>query len=325
MRTYRLSLGVLAILAILAPAAPAQSQQWPAKPVKIIVPFAAGGNGDIIARLIAPNLSEALGQQFVVENRPGAGGTFAAEAVARSPADGYTLFMGNVPVIAIAPAAAKTTYDPVKDFSPISVIGTNPLVFVVHPSMPAATMAEFVDHVRKHPGKLTYAASGAGTLIHLSTALFLKRAGIEMIAVNYRGGGAPPLTDLIAGHVNAYLANLAVVLPHARSGALRPLAVTSERRVAQMPAVPTFMESGFPGFKVLTWNGLMAPAGTPRDITERIAREVARTVKDPHLTEKLAGIGVEPLGNTPDEFAAMVAADIALWKEAVRIAGEPEK
>jgi tripartite-type tricarboxylate transporter receptor subunit TctC len=325
MRTYRPSLGVLAILAALTPASPAPAQQWPAKPVKIIVPFAAGGNGDIITRLIAPSLGEALGQQFVVENRPGAGGTFAAEAVARSPADGYTLFMANVPVIAIAPAAGKTSYDPVKDFSPISVIGTNPLAFVVHPSLPVTTMAEFIDHVRKHPGKLTYAASGAGTLIHLSTALFLKRAGIEMIPVNYRGGGAPPLTDVIAGHVNAYLANLAVVLPHARSGALRPLAVTSERRVAQMPDVPTFMESGFPGFKVLTWNGLMAPAGTPRDITERIAREVARTVKDPHLTEKLAGIGVEPLGNTPDEFAAMVAADIALWKEAVRIAGEPEK
>jgi tripartite-type tricarboxylate transporter receptor subunit TctC len=325
MRTYRPSLGVLAILAALAPASPALAQQWPAKPVKIIVPFAAGGNGDIIARLIAPNLGEALGQQFVVENRPGAGGTFAAEAVARSPADGYTLFMANVPVIAIAPAAGKMSYDPVKDFSPISVIGTNPLVFVVHPSLPVTTMAEFVDHVRKHPNKLTYAASGAGTLIHLSTALFLKRAGIDMIAVNYRGGGAPPLTDLIAGHVNAYLANLAVVLPHARSGALRPLAVTSERRVAQMPDVPTFIQSGFPGFKVLTWNGLMAPAGTPKDVTERLAQEVARSVKDPLLAEKLAGIGVEALGNTPDAFAAMVAADIALWKEAVRVAGEPEK
>jgi tripartite-type tricarboxylate transporter receptor subunit TctC len=325
MRTYRPSLGVLAILAALAPASPAPAQQWPAKPVKIIVPFAAGGNGDIIARLIAPSLGEALGQQFVVENRPGAGGTFAAEAVARSPADGYTLFMANVPVIAIAPTAGKTSYDPVKDFSPISVVGTNPLVFVVHPSLPVTTMAEFVDHVRKHPNKLTYAASGAGTLIHLSTALFLKRAGIEMIAVNYRGGGAPPLTDLIAGHVNAYLANLSVVLPHARSGALRPLAVSSERRVAQMPDVPTFIESGFPGYKVLTWNGLMAPAGTPKDITERLAQEVARTVKDPQLAEKLAGIGVDPLGNTPDAFAAMVAADIALWKEAVRVAGEPEK
>jgi tripartite-type tricarboxylate transporter receptor subunit TctC len=204
MQARRALLGSLAALVALGLAPPAQSQGWPQRPVKIIVPFAAGGNGDIIARVVAHPLGEALGQPFVVEARPGAGGAIAAEAVARAPADGYTLFMGNTPVISIAPAAGKTPYDPVTDFAPISTVGTNPLILVVHPGIPANTLAEFVDYARRQPNKLTYAASGAGTLIYLSTALFLKRAGIDMIPVNYRGGGAPPLADVIAGHVNAY-------------------------------------------------------------------------------------------------------------------------
>ena len=320
MPTCRRLLACLAFLAALASLSPAHAQAWPQRPVRIIVPFAAGGNGDIIARLIAPTLGEALGQPLVVENRPGAGGTFAAEAVARAPADGYTLLLGNVPAIAIAPIAGKTAYDPVKDFAPISVVGTNPLVLVVNPGVPAGSMAEFIAHVRGNPNTLTYAASGAGTLIQLTTVLFLKRAGLDMIPVNYRGGGALPLTDVIAGHVNAYIANLSVVLPHVKSGALRALAVTNERRAPQIPDVPTFIESGFAGFRVLTWNGLMAPAGTPRDVTERIAHEVVRAVKDPQLAEKLSTIGVDPLGSSPDAFAAMIAADIALWREAVRIA-----
>lgn len=325
MHARRALLGSLAALVALGLAPPAQSQGWPQRPVKIIVPFAAGGNGDIIARIVAHPLGEALGQPFVVEARPGAGGAIAAEAVARAPADGYTLFMGNTPVISISPAAGKTSYDPVKDFAPISTVGTNPLILVVHPGIPANTLAEFVDYARRQPNKLTYAASGAGTLIYLSTALFLKRAGIDMIPVNYRGGGAPPLADVIAGHVNAYFANLSVVLPQAGSGTLRLLAISSEQRAPQLPDIPTFIESGFPGFKIHTWNGLMAPAGTPKEIIDSIANEVTRAVKDPKIAARLVANGVDPLGNSPEQFAAMIASDIALWTEAVKIAGVQEK
>lgn len=195
---------------------------------------------------------------------------------------------------------------------------------IVHPSVPARTIADFVDYVRRQPGKVAYAALGTGSLAHLGMMLFLKRAGTEMIPVSYKGGSAP-MTDVIAGHVPAYFTSLSGVLPHAASGAVRLLAVSGERRASQVPDVPTFIESGYPGFKVVTWNGLLAPAGTPKDIVDGIAHEVARAVKDPQIAERLASNGVDPLGNSPDEFAAQIAADIALWAEAVKIAGVQEK
>jgi tripartite-type tricarboxylate transporter receptor subunit TctC len=321
----RASLASLAILAALGFATTAQSQGWPQKPVKIVVPFAAGGSSDGIARVIAQSLSETYGPQFIVENRPGAGGALAAETVARSQPDGYTLLLAALPQIAIVPAMTKISYDPVKDFAPISNIGTNPFVLVVHPSMPVNNVAEFIEHVGKQPNKLSYVASNIGSLAHLSMALFLKRAGLEMIPVTYKGGGAAPLTDVIAGHVPTYFTTLSDVLPHRASGALRLLAVSSEKRASQLPDIPTMIESGFPGFKTMTWNGLMAPAGTPKDVIDRIAKDVVRAVKDPKVAERLASFGVDPLGNSPAEFAAMIAADIPFWAEAVKIAGVQEK
>src|SRR5712691_5475077 len=306
METLRVCLTPILILAALVISQPAHSQYWPQKPVKIIVPFPPGGNTDGIARIIAERLGEALGQQFVVENRAGASGTLAAENVAR------------------APAMTKTPYDPVKDFVPISIIGSNPLVLVVHPSMPVRTVAEFVEYVRKQPVKLAYAAAGVGSIVHLSTAMFLHRAGLEMIPVTYKGG-APALTDVIAGHVPVYFPNLSEALPHATSGVLRLLAVSSETRVPQLPDLPTLSESGYPGFKAVTWNGLMAPAGTPGEVIERIAKEVARAIAEPRLAERIAGFGVTPLGSSPEQFAATIAADTALWAEAVKIAGVQEK
>jgi tripartite-type tricarboxylate transporter receptor subunit TctC len=318
MRTHRLATAALAVLAVLAMPAAVQAQAWPHKPVKIIVPFAPGGNTDGIARMIAQPLSDSFGQQFVVENRPGAAGAIAAEAVVRAPADGHTLLMGTPTQIAIVPATTKAAYDPVKDLAPISVIGTNPYVLAVHHSVPARTLAEFVAHARTN--KLNYAAPVRGGASHLGMVLFLKRAGIDMDPVAYRGG-APPMTDLVAGHVPAYFALLSDVVPHATSGAVRLLAVSSERRVRQIPDVPTFAESGYPGFRVLTWNGLMAPAATPKEVTDRIAGEVTRAVRDAKFVERLGGFGVDPLGNSPSEFAAMIVADIALWTEAVKGAG----
>jgi tripartite-type tricarboxylate transporter receptor subunit TctC len=229
-----------------------------------------------------------------------------------------------VSVLAVLPAMTRTSYDPVKDFVPISNIGTNPNVLVTHPGFPAKSVAEFVDYVRAQPQKLSYVASSLGSLAHLSMALFLKRAGLEMIPVSYKGG-AVPLTDVIAGHVSTYFPPISDVLPHRTSGALRLLAVSSEQRAPQIPDVPTLSESGFPGSKTQTWNGLLAPAGTPKEIIERIAREIARAVKEPTFVERLASLGVDPLGNSPAQFAAMIAADIPFWAEAVQIAGIQEK
>jgi tripartite-type tricarboxylate transporter receptor subunit TctC len=323
MRTLRLWLALVAVLTGVASAQPAQSQAWPQRPVRIVVAYAAGGNTDIIARIIAQRLGEVFGHQFVVENRPGAAGAIAADAVARSPADGYTLFMASLGEIAIVPAVTKTSYDPLKDFAPISNIGTNPFVMVVHPSIPANNVAEFVNFARASPDQLSYSVAGLGSLSHLSMVLFQKRAGLDMIPVMYRGGTAP-LTDVIAGHVKIFFANLSVVVPYATSGALRLLAVTSEKRATQIPNVPTFIESGFPGFKTLLWTGLMAPAGTPKEIIDRIAKEVALAVRDPKIVERLVSVGVDPLGNSPQEFAATIAADIGLWTEAAKIAGVQE-
>jgi tripartite-type tricarboxylate transporter receptor subunit TctC len=323
MRTLRLWLALVAVLTGVASAQPAQSQAWPQRPVRIMVAYAAGGNTDIIARIIAQRLGEVFGHQFVVENRPGAAGAIAADAVARSPADGYTLFMASLGEIAIVPAVTKTSYDPLKDFAPISNIGTNPFVLVVHPSIPANNVAEFVNFARASPDQLSYSVAGLGSLSHLSMVLFQKRAGLDMIPVMYRGGTAP-LTDVIAGHVKIFFANLSVVVPYATSGALRLLAVTSEKRATQIPNVPTFIESGFPGFKTLLWTGLMAPAGTPKEIIDRIAKEVALAVRDPKIVERLVSVGVDPLGNSPQEFAATIAADIGLWTEAAKIAGVQE-
>ena len=319
MKTLRLLLFAIAALAVLGTAQPAQTQDWPQRPVKIVVPFGAGGNADGVTRIIAQRLTEIFGQQFVVENRVGAAGMIAAEMVARAPADGYTLFMASPSQLAITPAITKTPVD-AKDFAPISIVGTNALVLLAHPSVPVGTVAEFVDHARRQPNKLTYAASGVGSVSQLSMALFLKRAGIELTPVMYKGGAAP-ITDLIAGHVQTYFTGVSDALPHASSGALKLLAVSSDKRIAQIPNVPTFAESGFAGFKIVTWNGLVAPAGTPKAIIDRVAREVARAVKEPKPAERLTGFGVDPLGSSPEEFAAQLSADIRMWGEAVKLAG----
>ena len=324
MRTQKVFLASLVVVAAVVAGEPAWSQVWPQKPVRIVVPFAPGGNTDGIARLIAQPLGETFGQLFVVENRPGAAGAIAAEAVARAPADGQTLLMGTPSQIAIIPAMTKTPYDPVKDLAPISVVGTNPYVLVVHAGLPVRTLAELAAYARRQPDKLAYAAPVFGGLSHLSMLLFLKRAGLEMTPVSYKGGAAP-LADVVAGHVPIYFATLSEAVSQARGGAIRLLAVSSENRVPQIADVPTFAESGFPWFKVLTWNGLMAPAGVPKETIDRIAKEVSRAVKDAKFAERLAAFGIDPLGNTPVEFAAMIAADIAMWSEAIKIAGVQEK
>ncbi len=300
-----------------------RAQDWPTRPVTLIVPFAAGGNTDGIGRAMAQWLGERLCQQFVIENRAGAGGAIAAELVARAPADGYTLFVAALPQIAIVPAVATVRYDPVKDFAPISAIGTNPFVLAVNKDVPVKTIAEFVAYVRAQPQKLSYGSAGVGSLNHLSMALFLKLAGIEMIHVPYKGN-APAMADVVAGHVPAIFTNLSDALPQAAAGSIRLIGVSSDKRAPQIPDVPTVAEQGYPTFKTLTWNALMAPAGTPPAIIARVASAVAAAAKDPAFAERLNRLGVDPLGNSPAEFAAVIAADIRFWAEAVKIAGVKE-
>jgi tripartite-type tricarboxylate transporter receptor subunit TctC len=320
MMTRRLLLTLLAGAMALNSVVPVHAQEWPQKRIRVVVPFSPGGLTDDIARLIGQRLSESLGQPFVIENMAGAGGAIAASMVARAPADGYILFVGSLPQIAIVPAIEKVSYDPVKSFAPISNIASAPFVLMVNRSVPAKTLKEFVDYVRTRPNQLTYASAGVGSLTHLSMALFLKRAGIEMIHVPYKGG-VPALTDLVGGQVTSYFGTRADALQQFESGTVRLLAVSDEKRSAQFLDVPTVAESGYPGFRTVTWNGLMAPAGTPQAIIDRLAGAIQHTTKDHAVIQSLTNIGSDPIGDRPQEFAATIAADVPLWAEAVRIAG----
>jgi tripartite-type tricarboxylate transporter receptor subunit TctC len=315
---------VLSVLGIVLGGGEGRAQSWPQQPVKIVVGLAAGGTTDTIARIAAQSISARLGQPVTIENRTGAAGIIAAEAVARAPADGYTLVMGNLPQMVILPAMGSTKYDPLKDFAPISIVGSNAFVLCVNPKIPVKTLAEFIAYVKAKPGQLPYGTGGIGNVTHLSMAYFLKLAGLDMIHVPYKGG-APAMADLVAGHVQAIFASTSDALAQIQAGTIRPLAISGSVRSPKLPDVPTVMESGFPQFKTLTWNGLMAPARTPQAIVDRLAAEVAYGVKQPNVIEQLGNQGIDPIGNTPAEFAAAIKADIALWAEAVKVAGVKEK
>jgi tripartite-type tricarboxylate transporter receptor subunit TctC len=316
-RSLPLRLCVFAVHCLLCAGA-AQAQQWPQRPIRIIVGFAAGGNTDSIARLTAEWLRPRLDQNVIVENRPGANGAIGAELAAHAAPDGYTLLMAALPQMAILPAMTATPYDPVKDFAPVTVVGSNDFALAVNDRLPVRTLPEFVAYVTARPGEIAYASGGSGTVAHLTTALFLQRAGLEMVHVPYRGG-ALALADLLSGQVPLYFGNLAEVLPHAAS--LKILAVSGARRVAALPAVPTIAEQGYAGFHTATWNGLVAPAATPPDIVARLAATLRPAAHDADFVAKLARIGVEPVGNTPEEFAALLRTDLVIWAEAVRISG----
>jgi tripartite-type tricarboxylate transporter receptor subunit TctC len=292
---------------------------WPQRPVKIVVPFAPGGNTDSIARITAERLTQGLGQLFIVENKVGAGGAIAADYVAKSPADGYTLLMAAMPVMAILPIITKTNFDPLRDFVAISNVGSNPFVMGVHKSIPATTIEEFVAYVKKNPGKFNYASGGSGSVSHLSAALFVKRAQIEMAHISYKGG-APAVTDLLGGNVQMYFGNFSELFPHVSGGNIRIIGVSSNSRVAQLPQVATIAESGFPGFKTLTWNGLMAPAETSPAIIARLTEAVVKAVKTESTMAKFIQIGVDPIGNSSKDFSETLRSDIAIWSEAAKAA-----
>jgi tripartite-type tricarboxylate transporter receptor subunit TctC len=310
----------VAMAALIMLTAPGVAGEWPHKPVRIIYPYAAGSTGDATARLIARRLGDSLGQPFIVENRVGANGIIGTDAVARSAPDGHTLLWAVTPQIAISPAMTKVPYDPSRDFVPISAVSTNRFALLVNAKVPVTTVPEFIEHVRTQPKAFTYAEGGAGSISHLAMVLLLNRAGLSGTNVSYKGN-APALTDVVAGHLPAMFALFGDALSLAEGGAIRLLAVSSERRSAQAPGVPTIAESGFPGFNLTSWWGLMGPAGTPKPIANRIAAEVAKAIKDPNIAEQLTAFGVDPVGNGPAQFSAMVRADIDLWARAVNLAG----
>jgi tripartite-type tricarboxylate transporter receptor subunit TctC len=309
----------LLMLALVAVPLWVQAQAWPQKPVKVIVPFPPGGVTDSIARITAEWLTQRLGQPVIAENRPGASGAIAADLVAKAPPDGYTLFSAATPQLAIVPHVQKISYDPIKDFAPISIVGTNPFALGCKISW-ASNLKELVEYVRTRPGELSYASPGSGSVGHLTMALFLARAGLKMEAVLYKGGG-PAVADVIAGHVPCYFGNLNEIIPHAGSGRLKVFAVSGEKRAPQLPQVPTVAEQGYPGFRTVTWNGYVAPGATPKEIVERIAREIAAGCKDASFAARLDKIGVDPVCGTPAQFAHAVRDDLQIWKEAVQAAG----
>jgi tripartite-type tricarboxylate transporter receptor subunit TctC len=297
-----------------------QAQSWPQKPVKVIVPFPPGGVTDAIARITAEWLTHRLGQPVVPENRPGASGALAAELVARAEPDGYTLLSAATPQLAVVPYVQKINYDPVKDFAPISIVGTNAFALGCNDQTPVKTLTELVQYSKARPGQLNFASPGSGSVGHLTMALFLARAGLKMEAVLYKGGG-PAMVDVIAGHVNCYFGNYNELIPHAGSGKVRLLATSGEKRSRQLPDVPTVAEQGFAGFRTETWNGYVAPAATPREIVERLAREIALGCKDAAFVGRLDKIGVDAVCSTPAQFEHAVREDLKLWKEAVAAAG----
>jgi tripartite-type tricarboxylate transporter receptor subunit TctC len=293
---------------------------WPERPVRIIVPFAAGGNTDVIARIAGEHLTKAFGQQFVIENRPGAGGVPAAEAVAKAEPDGYTLFIAATPQLVIAPALQKVGFDSTQDFTPIKNVGTNPFVMVVHQSVPAKNLQDLIAYGRTNKGRLSYASAGAGSISHLASAMLFHRAGIEATHVPYRGN-APALNDVIAGHVDLMFANLSEALAQASNPNVRLLAVSSKAKLDQLPSVPTVAESGFADFEAITWNGLIGPKNLPAAIVRQIESSLAQHLANPAVAEKLRQLGVEPdLGSSAD-YVARIRRELPIWAEAVRAAG----
>jgi len=305
----------------LAAIAGAQAPAYPTKPIRLVVPFPAGGATDILAREVAKHLTDAWGQSVVVDNRPGAGGNIGSELVAKAAPDGYTLEMGTVGTHAInASLYSKMPYDHVKDFVPVILVAGVPNVLEVNPALPVNSVQELIAYAKANPGKLNFASSGSGTSIHLSGELFKVMAGVQMTHVPYKGS-APALQDLIGGQVQLMFDNLPPSLPQIKAGKLRALAVTSAARAPALPDTPTVAEAGLPGFEASSWFGVLAPAGTPPEIVNKLNAEIAKWLASPGAKEKLANVGANIAGGTPEDFARHIQAETAKWAKVVKESG----
>ena len=299
---------------------PSATTSYPVRPVRLIVPYTPGGSADTLARTVGQKLTEAWGQQIVVDNRTGGGGNIGTEMVARAAPDGHTLLLGFIGNLAIAPSYyAKLPFDPVRDFAPVTELAAVHNVLVVHPAVPAKTLKEFLEHVRANPRKVNFSSASIASPGHLAGELLNVTAGIEMVHVPYKGG-SQALIDVLGGQVQAMFSGTSVI-PHVRTGKLRALATSGAKRSAALPELPTIAESGFPGFEATGWFGVLAPAATPRFIVDKLYREIARGFKSPDVKDRLEKAGFDVVGSTPEEFGAHIRAEIEKWARVVRIAG----
>jgi tripartite-type tricarboxylate transporter receptor subunit TctC len=309
----------LAALIWVTPAALAAD--YPVRPVTLVVAFPPGGPSDVLSRIVGKKLEQLLGQPFIIENRPGAGGNVAAEQAARAPADGHTLLMGNNSILATNAALyKKINFDPEADFAPISLVGSQANILVVNPQVPARSMAELIALAKANPGKINYASSGHGAAAHLAAELFKAEAKVDIVHVPYKGA-APALQDVIAGHVQMMFATAASVVPHIQSGQVRALAVTTLKRTAVFPELATVDELGLKGFDATTWHGLVAPSRTPKDVIATLHRATAAALGDAAVRKSLSDLGVDIVGNTPEEFTAYIKAEIPKWTAIVKASG----
>jgi len=307
---------LLAIVALCAASGIAQAQNYPTKPVRIIVPFAPGGGSDYIARLIAPPLTKVFGQQFIVENRAGAGSTLGTEVALKSPADGYTLLLISGSYTTSPSLYKQLRYDALNDMVPVVQTEDGPSIITVHPSLPIKTVKELVALAKAKPGQINYASTGQGSVTHLSTELFAMRTGIKITHIPYKGTG-PAVIDTVAGQTQMMVAAAAAAVPHVKSKRLVGLAVTTPKRISALPDVPTVMESGYK-YQVNNWHGVVAPKGVPKPIIDRLNAEINKIVKEPDFAKRIASEGLEPAGGTPEEFLALIKREIAEWAEVVK-------
>jgi tripartite-type tricarboxylate transporter receptor subunit TctC len=315
------ALALLLFGAMAAASSNATAQDYPTRPITLVVPYAAGGGNDIMARTAADKMSPALGQQIVIENRGGAGGSIATRQVAHATPDGYTLGLGGTGTLAVDPTLYPNAgYDPRKDFAPIGLIGTSALVLVIHPSIPAHNVKELIAYAKANPGKLNFASAGVGSGIHLAAEYFKVQAGIEMTHVPYKGS-APALADLVGGHVSMYFSSLPPAIGLVKDGKIRALAVTGLKRSPIFPELPTVSESGLPGFEAVLHYGIVAPAGTPKPIVQKLNAALRQAVMSDELKQKLAADGTEPLASTPEEYAADIDKEETKWSVIVKKSG----
>jgi tripartite-type tricarboxylate transporter receptor subunit TctC len=311
---------LFAVVALLCASA-AQAQAWPSRPIKYIVPFAAGGTTDILGRMLGAKLSEALGQPVVVENRPGAAGALGVEMLAKSPPDGYTIGGGTISSHAINVSLySKLPYDPIKDFTPITMLATLPNMLVVHPSIPANNVQELIAYLKANPNKLSFGSAGNGTSQHMSGELFKTMAGVQMQHIPYKGSG-PMIPDLLGGVISMSFENLTTAYPPAKQGRLKALAVTSAKRSFLAPDVPTLAEAGLAGYDISSWQAMFAPAGLPKDIHERLYAETAKALKSPDVMKRLQDLGLDAGGMRPEELSALIRADIPKLAKIVKDSG----
>jgi tripartite-type tricarboxylate transporter receptor subunit TctC len=316
-------LGRLALLPILIlPVAPAAwAQAYPAKPVRIVVPFPPGGTSDILARTIGPRLSAEWGQPVVVDNRPGAAGNIAAEHVARAPGDGYTLFITTVGIHAIHPSLySKLPFDPLRDFTPVTNLVMLPSVLAVHPSIPVRSVKDLIALAKKRPGDLSYSSAGSGSQPHLTAELFKTMTGVNLLHVPYKGA-AQQLTDLVAGHVALTFATAPSAVPFIKGGQMRAIGVSSGKRASALPDVPTIAEAGVPGYEAVGWNGMVAPANLPGPVLEKVSATVVKVFNLPEVRDRMISLAADPVTTTPAQFGAYIKAEIAKWAKVVKASG----